>query len=203
MPANTPNFTLPYPLLTDAADMEDFGVKDLAVALDTLLAPPTQWRTVFSMSGVVSGLTTATYGFATAPGVIVASGSTAGSVGGLWHPSVLADEAVPGRTTRLRTRVCYAVNATAPGITLTWGLYPVASLAGGSGVIGSTLSTVVTGSTAAVASPSGGSTDKIVSASFDLSTLASQLHVPGITGSGSEAAASVVAFQFFIEMRHT
>ena len=38
MPANTPNLSLPYPLLTDAADIETFGVKPLAEALDAYLA---------------------------------------------------------------------------------------------------------------------------------------------------------------------
>ena len=36
MPGSTPNLSLPYPLLTDAADIETFGVKPLALALDNL-----------------------------------------------------------------------------------------------------------------------------------------------------------------------
>lgn len=171
---------------------------------DTSLASPTNavWRTVFSINAVVSALTTTACYFQTTGGSVATGGF--GAPVGLWVPITAGDVAVAGKTTRLRSRVSWATNAGAAGITLTWGLYLVNVLGGtAQNGVNLTLGSVIAGSTAAVASPSIDTVGSVTGSSFDLSTLVGSQYVPGVVGSGSQGANSSVSFQYELQMRHT
>lgn len=165
-----------------------------------------RWETVLDFQGNTgpTSLTTTIQVFNT-QGVGVNSPASVGGLQGLWIPPSSGDIAVTGKTTRFRTRVVYAINATAPGITLNWGLYPVTVFAGGSSSITPTLGTVLSGSVASKASPALGTAEQITSTGFDLSAVTGGLaYVPGLVASaGTAAAASNTAFQFILEMTHT
>ncbi|MGH2964391.1 MAG: hypothetical protein ACRDMH_03285 [Solirubrobacterales bacterium] len=102
---------------------------------------------------------------------------------------VSSDHAVNGLTTKLLVRVEVAVNATAPAINYTAGLYPL-TVAGGSGILNFTAGTVVTGSTAAVNAPGASGTSVNNSGDFDVPS-AGQYGIAVVT-SGAMAANSAV-----------
>jgi hypothetical protein len=142
--------------------------------------------------------------FSASSAAAVPSASSTGGAQGIWVAPTASDVAITGKTTRLRLRVPYMVNATAPGITLTWGLYVVSALAGGVGSITVTLGAVVTGSTAAAVTPSASGPGSTTGSSFDMSLITpGSAYVIGVVGSGTQAANSVVASQPILEMRHT
>lgn len=187
-------------------DIRTFLTDGSAAIGDTMLTSPTNavWRTVFQLdfrAGITSLSTTPCYVGGTA---IVASGSPGSAISGLWSPATSADVAVVSKTTRLRIRAAWGINATGPGITITWGLYPITTLAGGINNITPTLGTVIAGSTAAVASPTAGQAGVALGTSFDFSTLSFGTdYVIGVVGSGAQAANSLVGCTAYLEMRHT
>lgn len=178
---------------------------NIAPVPDTLLASPTNavWRTVLPSYFPVLSLTTASF-YASTNG-LNASGSAGGiTAQGVWVPPSSGDIAVAGKTTRMRLRVSWLTNATAPGITITWGLYPVTGLAGGAGLISVTMGTVIAGSTAAAVTPAVTTAGVSTGASFDFSAITGgTAYILGVAGSGSQAANSLVAANAILEMRHT
>lgn len=188
-------------------DIKTFLTDGSAAVGDTILASPSNpvWRTVVELDyrgGISSLSTTASYVGGTA--LLPSGGGGGQAISGLWLVPTASDVAVAGKTTRLRVRVSYATNATGPGITLTWGLYPVTGLAGGVGAIVATLGTVAAGSTAAAASPVANTSGEVKSGSFDLSGLiAGGGYVIGVVGSGAQAGNSLLACTAYLEMRHT
>lgn len=78
-----------------------------------------------------------------------------------------ADYPAGSRAIKLRVRATVSPNATPPGITFTLGLYPVA-YAGVADRLAVTLGTVVTGSTAVLASPGASATTKADSSEFTI-----------------------------------
>jgi hypothetical protein len=64
-----------------------------------------------------------------------------------------ADHAITGLTTKLRLRAQVASNATASGVTFSFGLFPV-TVAGGANALTYTAGTIVSGSIAIIATPS-------------------------------------------------
>lgn len=170
---------------------------------DASLASPNNvvWRPtpVLVPSFILAGTVAATYAVVTGG---LSSGGT-GTAPPLWYPQS-ADLAVAGKTTRFRVVVGYAVNATAPGVTFTWGLYPVTAVAGGASVVSYTLGTVVVGSTVLVVTPGASGGTRSVSSGFDMSALTNgTLYVPGVVVSATTNANSHVHFNFSLEMRHT
>lgn len=102
-----------------------------------------------------------------------------------------SDFTANARSTRLRVRAV-AVPSGAPAVTFTVGLYPVATYnAPGGGVHSrvNTLGTVVSGSTAAIASPSSGVATKVDSSDFTFP--AAGAYVLGVQTSGTPAASTV------------
>jgi hypothetical protein len=81
----------------------------------------------------------------------------------LWFAA--ADHAISGLTTKLFLRAQVETNATAPGITFTFGLYPM-TLSGGNNIIIHTLGTLVPGSSVAIASPGVNGTTQASSGDF-------------------------------------
>lgn len=193
----------------NAATITDTNVQAAGLT-DTSLASPANvvWRTVAAGAGGSSsiiGQITTTPAWFSAGGSTNASGASANnSPQGLWTPPPAGDINVAGKTTRLRLRVVYLVNATAPGITITWGLYPVTPSGGGASTVALTLGTVIAGSTAAVVTPAIGASGTVTGASFDLSAVSvGTNYVLGVVGSGTQAASSHVSTAATLEMRHT
>jgi hypothetical protein len=91
--------------------------------------------------------------------LMVGSGSaanTATATGSVTVPLVYftaSDYAITSKTQKLRLRAQVVSNATAPGITFTFGLYPV-TVAGAADALAYTAGTIVSGSSTAVATPS-------------------------------------------------
>lgn len=165
-----------------------------------------RWETLVQLDfrGGIAGLST-TPCYVGGTGILTSGGAGGQAISGLWVPPTASDIAVTSKTTRLRVRVSYATNATAPGITLTWGLYPITVLAGGINNITPTLGTVISGSTAAVASPAANTPAEAKSGSFDLSAVTGGLggFAMGVVGSGAQAGNSNLACTAYLEMRHS
>lgn len=81
---------------------------------------------------------------------------------------VAADLALTGVTAKLRVLFELLANATAPAATFTAGLYPLASVAGAANLLAYTVGTVISGSTAAIATPSASSVNTANSGVFSL-----------------------------------
>lgn len=163
------------------------------------------WRPVLGEHAVARDLTTGLFHFGQSA-IATGSGVGAGGITALWVPPSAGDVAVAGKTTRLRLRIPWAVNATNAGINVTWGLYPISSLAGGVGVITPTLGTVIAGSTANAPTLTAGTAGVATGASFDLSAVtgsATGAYCIGVTGSGAMAANSMIPCELILEMRHT
>ena len=110
-----------------------------------------------------------------------------------------ADYAVTSLNTRFRIVVTTVTNATAPGVTFTYGLYPVSASAGGASLLNVTLGTVVAGSTVARATPSASTQNIDASADFALSSTG--VYALGFVTSGATSAAnSVVAIYARLEV---
>jgi hypothetical protein len=125
------------------------------------------YRTVQTASGFVADTATAgDYYFANDGTVAIETADH--SLAGLFIYIAAADFAITGRTTRLRVRGSAYVNAVAPARTITLGLYPITSVAGGNDLFQATLGTVVSGSTVAFASPSANSTNVNTSGDFTI-----------------------------------
>lgn len=108
--------------------------------------------------------------------------------------------AVSSKTTKLRLTGWLASNATAPGITFTFGLYPV-TVAGSADVLTATLGTVVTGSTIAMTTPSASTVTPAVGADFTLP--ATGAYVLGVVTSGTLANNCAYGIGATLEMGHT
>jgi hypothetical protein len=111
-----------------------------------------------------------------------------------------ADFAISGRTIRLRLRVQFASNATAPGINFTFGLYPV-SVAGIADTVAYTLGTVVSGSTVTLNTPSASTVTSGVGSDFAVPT--DGLYVLGVVTSGTQANNNAAGIHAQLQRRWT
>lgn len=91
--------------------------------------------------------------------------SAAGALGAL-AVFYLAPADLRTSSSRLRLRATVLTNATAPAVTFTVGLYPIASSGGGASTTSVVLGTVVAGSTAAIATPALSTQTKVDSTEF-------------------------------------
>lgn len=113
-----------------------------------------------------------------------------------------ADHAVTGLTTRYRVRGVWITNTqAAPAITCTFGLYPVATAAGAADVVSMTLGTVVTGSTAAIASPAVSTRNQAVSGDF--TAPAAGYYALSVVTSGTPVADSRGILLAYLQGRNT
>jgi len=112
-----------------------------------------------------------------------------------------ADWAAGSRTTKLRIRTVLITNATAPGITFTTGLYPVGTWGGASGANPTiaTLSTVISGSTSAIASPA--LSTRTVVTSGDFNAPAADHYAFAVVYSGTANANANVTIVVHLQMR--
>ena len=109
-----------------------------------------------------------------------------------------ADYLVSSKTQKLRVRAQVLVNATAPAITYTVGLYPL-TIAGLIDVLTPTLGTVVTGSTVALASPPASTVTQANSGDFTIP--ADGAYAFGVVMSATIANNSKVAFCAALQTR--
>ena len=137
------------------------------------------------MSYAGSGASAGTYWFTTI-GNLAPSGVATAALPFV-IPVTPADFAVSGLTTQFRVRAAMAINATAPGVNFTFGLFPIASI-GGSANINFTLGAALAGSTVTRSAPTAGNAPLDASSDFTISTPG--LYLPGVTLSGSTAANS-------------
>jgi hypothetical protein len=105
------------------------------------------------------------------------------------------------RTNKIRIAVSVMVNATAPAITYTYGLYPVTAVAGGAQAVTVTLGTVVAGSTVAIASPGASSTNH--GESTDIAFPSAGYYALGVVLSGIESGITCVAHRVALQTRAT
>lgn len=187
-------------------DIKTFLTDGSGAVGDTILASPNNaaWETVTKCQQPITGLTTASW-YAATNGMNQSGVGGSLTVQGLWVPPTAGDVAVAGKTTRLRLQVPWIVNSTVPGINVTWGLYPITGTSGGSSAIIVTMGTVIAGSTAAQASAGFAAGQGFAtSTSFDFSAVTGAVaYIIGVTGSGSQAAASVINCEPILQMRHT
>jgi len=98
------------------------------------------------------------------------------------------DFAVSGKTARYRLQAQVLTNAVAPGVNLTFGLYPVSTVKGAAGGITFNVGTVITGSTVAINAPAKESLNQ--GNSGDFTAPAANFYVIGCVVSGTTAASS-------------
>ena len=105
------------------------------------------------------------------------------------------------RTTKLRIRYVVFTNSTAPAITYTVGLYPIATYGGGlgQGPFVASVGTVVTGSTANIVSPGAAAATTAVTSDFNFP--AAGQYLLGVAPSTTAATNSVQHHVAYLEMR--
>jgi hypothetical protein len=131
----------------------------------------------------------------------VISGQAAANAPHGWVLLNAADYAVTGRTTKLRLVVGCVVNDTAPGNTMTFGLYPVGTPSGGAGITNPNFGTVVSGSTCAFATPAANSKSSAV-ASTDFTFPTDGWYAIGVDASAAIAANSQPQYVLRLEVRN-
>ena len=110
-----------------------------------------------------------------------------------------ADYTVSGFTTKMRVKAVIATNATAPGITITAGLYPV-TVAGAAGGVTLTTGTVVASSTAALTTPGASAVTQANSSQFTIPSNGG--YVLGFTLSGANAGNSNWYLSAFLQQNY-
>jgi hypothetical protein len=105
------------------------------------------------------------------------------------------------RTTKLNVRLVATPNTTAPAVTFTAGLYPIATYNSGlgTGVRIETLGTVIAGSTAPVVSPAATAASTATSGDFNFPTAGA--YALAVATSGVPAANAVTDLFVQLEMR--
>jgi hypothetical protein len=178
--------------------LDETNVPNLAAAFTT-------YKRLERANGQISGQPTGTYLMNPHP---FASGGTDPAPGASTaYPADFAIELDPAiynansRTTKLRLQLTAFTNAVAPAITFTVGLYPIATYGGASAAapLIATLGAVVSGSTAAVASPAAAGRTPGVGADFNFP--AAGAYVIAVAVSGASAANSLTQLVAQLEMR--
>jgi hypothetical protein len=129
---------------------------------------------------------------------LVASGSNTAS-GIPLFPWTAAHYAVAGKTTMLRVNVSGATNTNPAGITFTFGLYSIGTIAGGAGTINYGIG-LVAGSTVAFASPAASS--KVQGASADFSAPADGLYALAVNITVSPGASHMSSWTALLQVHH-
>lgn len=184
----------------NGANITNANLTGAAEITDVNLASPNNstYKALTSVIGMhvsTAALAAGTYWITRGAGTLTASGSgvAASGAGGVFHLTA-SRFAVTGKTTKLYVDATVLTNPTAPAMTHTVGLYPVTFSAAGNNQITPTLGTVVSGSTAAIASPSASAATNAASGDFTLPS--DGAYILGVTTSGtlaSNAAVQIVA----------
>lgn len=99
-----------------------------------------------------------------------------------------SDYTVGSKTQKLQLRAQHFTNATAPANTVTFGLYPITSVAGTANNVNITLGTVVSGSTVAFANPAASTRSQGISGDFSFPS--DGFYALGFAITGGSAAAN-------------
>lgn len=132
---------------------------------------------------------------------LFASALPSGVVGRVFYLDP-ADWLAGSRTTKLRLRALMFTDAVAPGVTYTFGLYPVATFGNSGANLGATIATtsaVVSGSTAVFASPAANGGTRVDSTDF--AAPAAGFYFIGLTISAASAANAYVILNARLQMR--
>jgi hypothetical protein len=177
-----------------------------ATVADSNLASPNNsvYRVLLqSTAGVSNDATAATYIMTGDIGKYASGATLAFAANEILAPPMVyfddADYTVAGKTQKLRIRAHVLTNATAPAITFTVGLYPV-TCAGSADSFTFTLGTLVTGSGAAVASPS--SSSVTTTAGTDFTIPADGGYALGVVTSGTIANNAAAVVYATLQTRH-
>lgn len=205
MSTPTTNFAMTKPATTDGVSGLRTAIGDNADLLDVLILNHLKvYRQVVERTGQMGGGSVAAGTFVIPQyeaGAILAAGAITCFAPRAFYVD-LADYAVAGRTTKYRVRAEVVTNTVASGITWTAGLYPVATFAGagGANAIVNSLSAVVAGSTAAIATPgasAGGQNN-----SGDFTPPAAGWYVLAVVTSGTTAASSQSNIRAALQVRN-
>lgn len=157
-------------------------------------------------AALVPSTTSGTYMFYPGAGLLAVSatgtaGSSAARAGTESFYFDPADYTANTRTNKLRIRGVCLTNAVAPAMTMTLGLYPVATWGGSSGnfVTPATLGTVTSGSTVAFASPA--VSTQTVSLSGDFTMPSAGHYVVAVSIPGTVPTSCYVNLQVQLQMR--
>lgn len=201
-------FSISLPTIGQPNSTEDVKVNNSLTAistwgngnvLDTDLNSPNNSvrRVLLQASAWAAGaVVTGDYlvGFQTASPSLYASGTNTTSTFPIWGAdsgvsSQPQDFQVANKTATARVRGTMMVNATAPGVTFTLGLYQITATGGGAGLFTLTFGTALAGSTVALATPAIGSRTTVESAAFALPSSAA-VYALGVNVSGGTMAAN-------------
>lgn len=170
----------------------------LVSSLDPSLGYAT-YKDIIRASGNLTGATANTYQIPINGAANVGTTTFSKAVAFYLNP---ADYAVSGRSTVLRITHAMTVNSVAPAITMTAGLYPIATYTGTSNeVTVATLGSVVSGSTAAIATPAAGPASVTPVLSSDFAFPSAGYYLFGVVASGAQAANSHVGIHLSLQVR--
>lgn len=154
------------------------------------------WKLAWQVTGaVIASIGAASYYFTQSGGIQGSTVTSALAPAFTWLDS--ADYAAGSRSTKFRVRATIATNGTAPGVTLTAGLYPV-TVGGGSGVVGLTLGSAVTSSQATLTTPAANAATHADSSTFTPPT-AGAYTLGFVIDTGTTAANSFGAMNLRLE----
>ena len=137
-------------------------------------------------------------GAGTAGAGVEHTAATAGLSAFYLNPADYEESSVNKRTVKLVLQATCLTNAVAPAITFTIGLYPVSAAGGAEAAVLITLGAVVTGSTAAFATPAKETLIEAASSAFVCPSAG--LYALGVVVSGSAAAKSSAAIRAALQM---
>lgn len=146
-----------------------------------------QYVTIETAVAQGTGLTAGTFLFN--PALVATTASTAGAAAFNLDAS---DYPSGTRSPKLRIMAFSMVNATAPAISYTYGLYPIATSVGGSGINSVTVGAVVASSTCTITTPAANSTNNRA-VSSDISFPTAGAYALGVVPSGSETAGACLS----------
>lgn len=146
-----------------------------------------QYVTIETALAQASGLTAGTFLFN--PAIVATTLAQAGAAAFNLDSS---DYPSGTRSPKLRVLAFSMVNNTAPAISYTYGLYPIATSIGGAGSNSVTVGAVVAGSTCTITTPAANSTNnRAVSTDFSFPTAGA--YALGVVPSGSETANALLS----------
>jgi hypothetical protein len=180
-------------------NITDANIKSTAAIADSKLAAPASaiWKTLAQVPFQFrsSEGSAAVYGLNEVGNTFIGG---IGSNGGLPIYLDAADFTMTGRTPKLRLRV-QAVVGGAPGITFTFGIYPI-TVTNSAGTAVLTPGTVIAGSTAAIATPGANSKQLVTSSTISFPT--ADQYIVAVALSGATAAASNMVGRVLLQMSH-
>jgi hypothetical protein len=205
----TTSSSLPQPSIGQPVSTEDPKIVNLLSALTTDMsavdAALTTWKPfVHRRAGRIVGLTSGSTFILNDIGF---NATLVGDVNAVSDLAVYLDPAdwtAGSRTTQMQLRMRWRTNDVAPGISFTFGLWPVSTWAnpgGGQAAIIASVGAQASGSAVALTTPSASAGGVAVSGAFTAPTAGD--YILGVQASGSQALSSVVSLVAQLMYRQT